>query len=204
LGPSRKRTFWPSSLAGSCFLSPGKGRLFVISGPSGAGKSTVIRSLLERKPDLVLSVSDTTRPARPGEVHGVDYQFVSRGEFLGKRDRGEYLESAEVYGNLYGTPRSPVQTELVSGNDVILEIDIQGAGMVKRALPEAVLVFIEPPSFDELSARLRGRGTEDAESLLRRMQASYDEMKAKGAYDHIIINDDLVRSTGELVRILES
>lgn len=185
-------------------MGSGRGRLFVISGPSGAGKSTVIRSLIEAKPQLVLSVSDTTRPARPGEVQGADYQFVSREEFLGKRDRGEYLESAEVYGNLYGTPRSPVQRELVSANDVILEIDIQGAGMVKRAMPEAVLVFIEPPSFDELSARLRGRGTEDAESLLRRMQASYDEMKAKGAYDYIVVNDDLVRATGELVRILET
>ncbi len=181
----------------------GLGHLFVISGPSGAGKSTVIRSLLARKPELVLSVSDTTRPARPGERQGIEYNFVSREDFLGKRDRGEYLESAEVYGHLYGTPRIPVEHHLANGLDVLLEIDIQGAAMVKRAMPEAVLVFIEPPSLDELSARLRGRGTEDPDSLSRRMRASYDELKAKGTYDHIVVNDDLGRATGDLVRILE-
>lgn len=181
----------------------GHGRLFVISGPSGAGKSTVIRSLLARKPELVLSVSDTTRPARPGERQGIEYNFVSREDFLGKRDRGEYLESAEVYGHLYGTPRIPVEHHLANGRDVLLEIDIQGAAMVKRAMHEAVLVFIEPPSLDELSARLRGRGTEDPDSLSRRMRASYDELKAKGTYDHIVVNDDLGRATGDLVRILE-
>lgn len=181
----------------------GHGRLFVISGPSGAGKSTVIRSLLARKPELVLSVSDTTRPARPGERRGIEYNFVSREDFFGKRDRGEYLESAEVYGHLYGTPRIPVEHHLANGRDVLLEIDIQGAAMVKRATLEAVLVFIEPPSLDELSARLRGRGTEDPDSLSRRMRASYDELKAKGNYDHIVVNDDLGRATGDLVRILE-
>lgn len=181
----------------------GHGRLFVISGPSGAGKSTVIRSLLARKPELVLPVSDTTRPARPGERGGIEYNFVSREDFFGKRDRGEYLESAEVYGHLYGTPRIPVEHHLANGRDVLLEIDIQGAAMVKRAMPEAVLVFIEPPSLDELSARLRGRGTEDLDSLSRRMRASYDELKAKGTYDHIVVNDDLGRATGDLVRILE-
>lgn len=181
----------------------GHGRLFVISGPSGAGKSTVIRSLLARKPELVLSVSDTTRPARPGERRGIEYNFVSREELLGKRDRGEYLESADVYSHLYGTPRIPVEHHLANGRDVLLEIDIQGAAMVKRAMPEAVLVFIEPPSLDELSARLRGRGTEDPDSLSRRMRASYDELKAKGTYDHIVVNDDLGRATGDLVRILE-
>lgn len=163
----------------------------------------MIRSLLSREPELVLSVSDTTRPARPGERGGIEYNFVSREDFFGKRDRGEYLESAEVYGHLYGTPRIPVEHHLANGRDVLLEIDIQGAAMVKRAMPEAVLVFIEPPSLDELSARLRGRGTEDPDSLSRRMRASYDELKAKGTYDHIVVNDDLGRATGDLVRILE-
>lgn len=163
----------------------------------------MIRSLLTRKPELVLSVSHTTRPARPGEREGTWYNFVSREDFLGKRDRGEYLESAEVYGHLYGTPRMPVEHHLANGRDVLLEIDIQGAAMVKRAMPEAVLVFIEPPSLDELSARLRGRGTEDPDSLSRRMRASYDELKAKGTYDHILVNDDLGRATDDLVRILE-
>ncbi len=164
----------------------------------------MIRGLLQKRPGVVLSVSDTTRPARRGEVNGVDYGFISREVFLGKRDRGEYLESADVYGNLYGTPRVPVEQNLAAGRDVLLEIDIQGAGMVKRAMPEAILVFIEPPSLDELSARLRGRGTEDPESLLKRMEAWYREIKAKGTYDHIVINDDLGRATDELVRILDS
>jgi guanylate kinase len=164
----------------------------------------VIRSLLAKKPDVVLSVSDTTRPARPGEHQGAWYNFISREGFLGKRDRGEYLESAEVYGHLYGTPREPVEHHLANGRDVLLEIDIQGATMIKRAMPEAVLVFIEPPSLDELSARLRGRGTEDPESLLKRMRASYDELKAKGTYDHIVVNDDVERASDELASILSS
>lgn len=164
----------------------------------------MIRSLLTKTPDLVLSVSDTTRPARPGERQGIEYDFISREDFLGKRDRGEYLESAEVYGHLYGTPRGPVDHHLANGRDVLLEIDIQGAAMVKRAMPEAVLVFIEPPSLDELSARLRGRGTEDPESLLKRMRASYDELKAKGTYDHIVVNDDVERASDELASILKA
>lgn len=185
-------------------MGSSSGRVFVISGPSGAGKSTVIRSVLAREPGLVLSVSATTRPARPGERNGIDYRFVSREEFLGMRDRGEFLESAEVYGNLYGTPRGPIETELAAGNDVLLEIDIQGAGMVKRAMPEAILIFIEPPSLDELSARLRGRGTEDMEQLARRMRASYDELKARRIYDHIVVNDDVDTAAAQLLRILEA
>ena len=138
--------------------------LFVVSGPSGAGKGTVVRELLSGSPDLVLSVSATTRPVRPAERQGIDYHFVSVPEFIGMRDRGEFLESAEVYGNHYGTPRGPVEAALAAGRSVIAELDIQGAQAVKRAKPEAILIFIEPPSLDDLFGRLRGRGTEDAES----------------------------------------
>lgn len=163
----------------------------------------MIRHLLETHPECVVSISATTRPLRPGERHGVDYLFVSVPEFLGMRDRGEFLESAQVYGNYYGTPRAPVDSALRSGRDVLLELDIQGAASVKRAKPEAVLVFIEPPSFDDLKDRIRGRGTEDPETLFKRLEAAYDEVRSKGTYDHIVINDEVERAAAELARIIE-
>lgn len=177
--------------------------LFVVSGPSGAGKGTLVRGALERRPDVELSVSATTRPARRGEIHGTHYLFIPEPEFIGMRDRGEFLESAEVYGNHYGTPRMPVDQALAEGRSIIAELDIQGAQAVKRARPEAVLIFIEPPSLDELYLRLRGRGTEDAETMTKRLKAAYEEVKIKGIYDHIIVNDKVERATSELLRILE-
>ena len=182
---------------------PEPGRLVVVSGPSGAGKSTVIREFARLKPDVEISVSCTTRPARPGERSGVDYRFISQQDFLAMRDRGEFLESAVVYGNLYGTPRAPVERARAQGKDVVLEVDIQGAVSVKRAVPDAVLVFIEPPSIQDLSGRLRGRGSEDPESLGLRMRAWYEELKAKGSYDHVVVNEDVRQAAVELVRILE-
>ncbi len=146
----------------------------------------------------------TTRPMRPGERDGVHYDFVTEPRFVGMRDRGDFLESAEVYGNYYGTPRAPVEAALRSGRDVICELDIQGAMSVKRSKPEAILVFIEPPSLDELFGRLRGRGTEDPDTLSKRQRAAYDEIKNKGLYDHIVVNDDLRDAVDALVRILEA
>lgn len=181
----------------------GRGRLLVLSGPSGAGKGTLVQALIERKPNLFLSVSATTRPARSGEKNGVHYLFMPASRFLEMVGRGEFLEYADVYGNYYGTPRAPVDRARASGRDVILELDIQGAMAVKRVEPDAVLVFIEPPSLDELSLRLRGRGTEDPDMLSRRLRAAYEEVKRKGSYDHIIVNDEVERAVDELALILE-
>jgi guanylate kinase len=175
----------------------------VISGPSGAGKGTVVKRVLSQRPDVHLSVSATTRPARPGERNGVDYTFIPVTEFVARRDRGDFLESAEVYGNHYGTPRDQIDRAMALGRDVICELDIQGAMAVKRARPEAILVFIEPPSLDDLFLRLRGRGTEDRESMSKRLRAAYDEVKNKSSYDHIVVNEDPDRAASELVRIME-
>lgn len=163
-----------------------------------------MRGVLARKPDVWLSISATTRPIRPGEVNDVHYRFINKPDFLGMRDRGEFLEWAEVYGNYYGTPRRPVENALNAGRDVLCELDIQGALAIKRARPDAVLIFIEPPSLDELFLRLRGRGTEDPDTLSRRMRAAYDEVKNKGAYDHIVVNDDPEEAAAQVVSILES
>ena len=180
------------------------GRLFVVSGPSGAGKGTVVKGVLAHRPDVVLSVSATTRPARPGERDGTDYHFIPEARFLGMRDRGEFLESAEVYGNHYGTPRARVDAALSIGRDVLCELDIQGAQAIKRAEPHAILIFIEPPSLDELNIRLRGRGTEDPETLSRRLRSAYDEVKKKGLYDYIVVNDQVGRAVAEVLRIMKT
>ena len=163
----------------------------------------MISEVLRRRPEVALSVSATTRPARAGERHGIDYTFVSREEFLTLRDGGEFLESAEVYGHLYGTPRSQVERVLEAGRDMIIEVDIQGAMAIKRAMPEAILVFVEPPSLEDLMVRLRGRATEDSESMRRRVEAAYEEIKVKRIYDHIVVNDDIGKAADALVRILE-
>ncbi len=179
------------------------GRLFVVSGPSGAGKGTVVRKVLKRRPDIFLSVSVTTRPQRSGERNGEHYHFIDERDFLGMRDRGELLESAEVYGNYYGTPRAPVEHALMIGRDVICELDIQGALAVKRAKPDAILIFVEPPSLDDLFLRLRGRGTEDPDTLSTRLRAAYDEVKEKGHYDHVVINDAVESAVEELLHIID-
>lgn len=181
----------------------GRGRLFVISGPSGAGKGTVVREILKHRPELVLSVSVTTRPARPGERQGMHYDFIGEIEFKAMRDRGDLLEWAEVFRNYYGTPRAPVESALAAGKDVVCELDIQGAASVKRAKPEAVLIFIEPPSMEDLKSRLRGRGTEDPHDMTARIDGAYEEMKRKELYDHIVVNDRLEDAVADLLRILD-
>lgn len=167
-----------------------KGRLFVISGPSGTGKGTICKELI--KDDKIrLSVSMTTRNPREGEVHGVSYYFATKEEFLQKIEAGGFLEYAEVFGNYYGTPKIEVLELLDEGIDVLLEIDVQGALQIKDVYPEAVLVFILPPSMAELRARLTGRGTETQDVVKRRLGEAAKEISYVKQYDYAVINDDL-------------
>lgn len=164
----------------------------------------MVEAALAKRPDIHLSVSATTRPPRASEQSGVHYHFVPRAEFLAMRDRGDLLEHAEVYGQHKGTPRRPVEEALAAGRDVLLEIDVQGARSVKRAMPEAILVFVEPPSKEELVRRLESRGTEDPHDVGRRVSAFDEEMEAKSSYDHVLVNDRLEDAVRALLRILES
>jgi guanylate kinase len=181
-----------------------KGRLFVISGPSGAGKGTICRRLLSGKGrnGLTLSVSMTTRAPRPREKDGVSYYFVSADEFARQVARGGLLEHAEVFGNHYGTPKEPVLRTLDEGRDVLLEIDVQGALQVKANYPESLLVFILPPSMDELRRRIEGRGSESAGQIERRLDEAGREIGEIGAYDYAVVNDDIGRAVREVKSII--
>ena len=168
-----------------------KGLLLVISGPSGVGKGTIVKGLQRALPALLVSISATTRAPRAGEIDGVDYYFLSRDAFHKKIEEGQLLEWAEVYDNYYGTPLHFVQTTLARGTDVILEIDIQGALQVKEKFPEAVLIFIAPPSKEEQRKRLLGRNSETIEAVEKRLQAMNGEIKLAGSYDYLVVNDNV-------------
>ena len=178
-------------------------KLFVISGPSGAGKGTLVTRVRERRSNLGLTVSATTRAPRKGEVDGVNYFFLTREEFDRRVANGEFVEWAEVHGNCYGTLVSEVTSKLASGSSLILEIDVQGALQVKERFPEAVLIFIKPPSLEVLRERLVGRGTETPETIELRMANAADELALADRYDDVVVNDDLDRATDELVRVLD-
>jgi len=179
-----------------------RGRLFVIAAPSGAGKTSLVRALMEREPGLRFSISYTTRPQRPTEQDGRDYFFVSPDEFERMAAAGEFLEHARVFDNRYGTARRQVKDSLAAGQDLILEIDWQGARQVRDALPECISVFILPPSLPELERRLRGRGTDAEEVIRRRLRDAASDMTHWREFDYVVVNDEFTRALAELQAIV--
>jgi guanylate kinase len=179
-----------------------RGRLFVIAAPSGAGKTSLVKALLERRPELRLSISHTTRKMRPTEQPGREYYFVSVDEFRERIGRGEFLEHAQVFDNYYGTGRAPVEEQLSQGRDVILEIDWQGAQQVRRALPECVTIFILPPSRRALEERLRNRQTYSNEVIERRLKDAVGDMSHWKEFDYVVVNDSFERAVTDLSRIV--
>lgn len=185
----------------SGWTAPDEGALFVVSGPSGTGKSTLLKAAFATVPGLEFSVSYTTRAPRTGERDGVDYHFVDTEDFLGVRDSGGLLENAEVYGRHYGTPRAPVEAALREGRSIVLDIDVQGARQVRERMPQAVFIFILPPSLDVLLSRLRTRGT-DSEAVIQRRLAEADaQLHGCGEYGYLVMNDALESATAQLTGV---
>lgn len=177
------------------------GHIFVISAPSGTGKTTVIRRVIEDVPNLKLSVSCTTRHPRLGEKEGVDYYFISEGEFKSRIERGRFVEWAEYSGSFYGTPKDSID-KVLPDTDVLLDIETEGAAKVKKKYPEAVLIFLVPPSFDELARRLQGRGTNTDEDMVRRIETARQEMSRRHEYDYQVVNENLDEACQEVIEII--
>lgn len=180
------------------------GQLYVVSAPSGAGKTSLVKALVEANADLAVSVSHTTRPKRPGEVDGINYHFVSVAEFNDLKEQGGFFEWAQVFDNFYGTSKQGVITQLNQGMDVILEIDWQGAAQVKQHMPDAVTIFILPPSTAALRERLTGRGQDDSSVIERRMQSARDEISHYGEADYVVLNDCFETALIDLQAIIKS
>jgi guanylate kinase len=179
-----------------------RGLLFVISAPSGTGKTTVVDRLVERADRLARSRSYTSRPARVGEVDGVDYNFVSRPDFDARVDAGGFLEWAEIFGHRYGTGKADTEALLATGVDLVLTIDVQGARQVRSRMPEAVGIFVLPPSFETLARRLRGRNQDHEAAIARRLETAQDEIGAVREYDYVVVNDDLDRCVNEIHAVI--
>ena len=185
-------------------MTQAAGTLYIVSAPSGAGKTTLVKALIDQIETLRVSVSHTTRPMRPGEVDGINYHFTTREQFLRQVGEGDFLEHAEVFGNLYGTSQSAVERTLAEGHDLILEIDWQGAQQVRRALPQARSIFILPPSREALNERLNNRGQDADEVIASRMAQAVAEMSHYVEYDYIVINDDFQTALDDMKSILRS
>ncbi len=178
--------------------------VFIISAPSGSGKSTLVHRLLASDPGLLFSISYTTRPPRPTETNGVDYNFISRKDFEVRLARGEFLEYAEVFGNYYGTNRETFETAIHHGKDLVLDIDVQGARQLKVAIPEAISIFVLPPSRDILEQRLRSRSQDSEEVIERRLRGAAEEVRNYSQYDYVLINRDLEEASARLASIVEA
>ncbi len=182
-----------------------RGSLIIISGTTCAGKGTVIKKLLERNKNMVLSLSYTSRPIRKGEVDGIDYKFISHEEFERKIENGDFLEYAKVrYGEYFGTPKENIENLLRAGKDVILEIDVQGAKQIKEKLPETILIFIMAPSMEEVKRRIKARGAETAEQIVDRFQTAYREINEVNKYNYVVVNDNLEEAIQKVEAILIS
>jgi guanylate kinase len=186
----------------SSSAEPRHGLLFVVSAPSGTGKTTVVERLVETMPGLALSRSYTSRPERPGERDGVDYNFISRGVFQAMVQRGEFLEWADVFGNFYGTGRLETEGRLTGGADLVLVIDVQGARQVREQIAGTVGIFVLPPSFDALERRLRGRSKDPEDAIARRLDTARREVSAVLEYDYVVVNDALDRCVSEIAAIV--
>lgn len=181
-----------------------KGGVFIVSGPSGSGKDTLLVKLFEKMPEIKFSISCITRGMREGEKQGEKYNFITKEEFLGMIERDELLEHNRYVGNYYGTPKAPVMQAVENGCDMVIEVDVNGAEKIREKMPEAVSIFIMPPSFDELERRLSGRGTESAEIVAERMNNSLREIERASEYDYIVINDDIDTAVDDIMSIILS
>jgi len=180
------------------------GNLFIVSAPSGAGKTTLVGMLLNHDPRVLLSVSYTTRAPRPGEVNGREYHFVDVPSFLAMRERGDFIESAEVHGNYYGTSRVWIEERIAAGQDTLLEIDWQGAQQVRKFFPQCTGIFIFPPSVDELERRLKTRGQDESSVIARRVDAALNEMRHAGEFEYVIINNKLQDALDDLLAVVRA
>ena len=181
-----------------------KGGVFIISGPSGSGKDTVLAELFRNSPDVLFSISSVTRPMRQGEKEGEKYNFISKEKFLYMIENDMLLEHNVFVDNYYGTPREPVERAVAEGKDIIIEVDVNGAAQIREKLPEAVSIFIMPPSFQELNRRLRGRGTESEELIEKRLNSALGEIKRASEYDYIIVNDNITAAADNILSVILS
>ena len=181
-----------------------KGGVFIISGPSGSGKDTVMTELFKKMPELLFSISSITRAMRAGEREGEKYNFITREEFEDMLKNDRLLEHNEFVGNYYGTPREPVERAIANGQDMVIEVDVNGAAQIREKMPEAVSIFIMPPSFAELKRRLSGRGTESEELIQKRLTSALGEIKRAAEYDYIVVNEDIAAAADDIMSVILS